>query len=184
MISSQDINPAVLCCILVSYGTDASTPPARSALTLLPIPWIRRQAATRITAIFLPTLHLASRQKRRRRSKGNRKNRSRKRFTTSRCIARLSWCARSKLAHGRLLTLDDDHAGNSGWIELDFTPSQYRRFLYDIELDERLLGYFEDKIRHDYDPRRCILVLRMLTPVHEVFLAGLSNKASTHFKMS
>lgn len=69
--------------------------------------------------------------------------------------------------------LDDEPAG---WVELDITPPQYRKFLQNLEVDERVSTYFTDKIRHDYDPRRCVLVIRMPSSVHDVFQAFLLSK--------
>ncbi|POS73394.1 hypothetical protein DHEL01_v208208 [Diaporthe helianthi] len=62
------------------------------------------------------------------------------------------------------------------WIELDITPPQYRKFLQNLEVDQRVSTYFNDKIRHDYDPRRCVLVIRMPSSVHDVFQASLLSK--------
>ncbi|KAL2277531.1 hypothetical protein FJTKL_15368 [Diaporthe vaccinii] len=76
-----------------------------------------------------------------------------------------------------------EHSNNelADWIELEITPPQYHKFLQTLEddQDQRLSTYFTDKIRHDYDPRRCILVLRMPSSVHDVFQAFLLSKITS-----
>lgn len=77
-------------------------------------------------------------------------------------------------AHGRPLPLHDDEA--SEWLQFRLKSSQYRRLLRLLELDG-VLGYFEDQVRHDYDPRSGLLIFRLMTSaIHDVFMRKLSTK--------
>ena len=56
-----------------------------------------------------------------------------------------------------------------GWIELGFTPSQYRHLC-------KLESGNIDNVRHDYDPYRCVLAFRMPTATHDNFRNQLTRK--------
>lgn len=76
-------------------------------------------------------------------------------------------------AHGEPLPLEDGQSAE--WIELEITPSEYRRLVDDFE-EDGLLGTF----RHDYDPRSCLLVLRLMhSLIHEAFEFNLCKRIWT-----
>lgn len=75
--------------------------------------------------------------------------------------------------YGQPLDLEQDEGD---WLELEgFSPVDYDRFRRDLDLDPRVARHFTDKVRHDYDPTRRILVLRHLMPssTHDVFTSKL-----------
>ncbi|CAG7987309.1 unnamed protein product [Penicillium olsonii] len=64
----------------------------------------------------------------------------------------------------------------SSWWEIRLKPDGYLEVLGVLDADENLRGYVEDKIRYDYDPRRCCLTIRMPSPVHDTFCARIADE--------
>lgn len=64
------------------------------------------------------------------------------------------------------------------WHKLHLTPGQFTRLSSALERDEAgpsLLWHFNNVLRYDYDPRRCCLVLRLMTtPLHESYKKDLA----------
>lgn len=79
-------------------------------------------------------------------------------------------------ARGQPLRLGKGEA--AGWLEISITPSRYAQLRRDLQQHHpQAWGYFLDKIRHDYDPRDCLLVLRLMpTLVHDCFLLRVSDR--------
>ncbi|CAG7921676.1 unnamed protein product [Penicillium olsonii] len=85
----------------------------------------------------------------------------------------------------RVVTYFRRHRANhrpSSWWESRLKPDGYLEVLGVLDADENLRGYVEDKIRYDYDPRRCRLTIRMPSPVHDTFCARIVNEISRQLR--
>ncbi|KAI9763111.1 MAG: hypothetical protein M1840_000923 [Geoglossum simile] len=63
-----------------------------------------------------------------------------------------------------------NRAGGS-WVKLRLEPGDFPRLKEQLEADDDLWGYIQDKIRFDYDPDAYEIVFRMHTGTHEIFTA-------------
>ncbi|KAJ9633941.1 hypothetical protein H2199_009190 [Coniosporium tulheliwenetii] len=63
------------------------------------------------------------------------------------------------------------------WHKEWLRPGQFGELVRLLERDERLKGYWEDKVRYDYDPSLNIFILRMPTSVlHEYFSTSVTTR--------
>lgn len=49
------------------------------------------------------------------------------------------------------------------------SPVEYSRFLDALHADQDLWGWYQDKVRYDYNPARSLYILRMPSTTHEYF---------------
>ncbi|KAK4996010.1 hypothetical protein LTR66_004285 [Elasticomyces elasticus] len=68
------------------------------------------------------------------------------------------------------------------WTRFQLASGEYDDIQRQIERDESLHGYIEDKIRYDYDPGSLQLVIRMPTAVHELFVDGVEDAIRSQLK--
>ncbi|KAI9768153.1 MAG: hypothetical protein M1839_004180 [Geoglossum umbratile] len=60
---------------------------------------------------------------------------------------------------------------DGSWVKLRLEPGDFPRLKEQLEADDDLWGYIQDKIRFDYDPDANEIVFRMNTGTHEIFTA-------------
>ena len=63
--------------------------------------------------------------------------------------------------------------GGSDWRTFRLSPAELAELEQEIEEDEHLWGWYEDKCRYDYDPTEGRYTLRMPSAVHEFFIADV-----------
>ncbi|KAI9770858.1 MAG: hypothetical protein M1839_003021 [Geoglossum umbratile] len=68
------------------------------------------------------------------------------------------------------------------WTVFQLTLGEYDEIERQLEREESLWGFVKDKIRYDYDARRCKLVVRMPTSVHELLIEGVEDAIRCELK--
>lgn len=65
---------------------------------------------------------------------------------------------------------------------IKMSPSQYHQLLGELRLQPTLDAYVRDKLRLNYSPTPAVLIIKMLTPIHEYFLSFLSTEIVDQLK--
>ncbi|KAH7111794.1 hypothetical protein B0J11DRAFT_190076 [Dendryphion nanum] len=87
----------------------------------------------------------------------------------------------------RVLTLfkkiqDGKHSDQDPWTEIRLSRGDYDELKRQIRQNKALWGFTKDKIWHDYNDESQLLVVRMPSAVHELFIAHLEDAIFTRVK--
>ncbi|KAF2726979.1 hypothetical protein EJ04DRAFT_539181 [Polyplosphaeria fusca] len=77
---------------------------------------------------------------------------------------------------------DGRYSQKQSWSEFQLVPGEYDEIERQLERDEALSGYIQDKIRYDYNVETRRLVVRMPSGVHELFIDAVEDAIRSQLK--
>ncbi|KAF2758767.1 hypothetical protein EJ05DRAFT_438545 [Pseudovirgaria hyperparasitica] len=88
---------------------------------------------------------------------------------------------------GKIITLfktirAGKHIKQPPWSEFQLSPTERTEINRQLDQDEDLRGFVEYKIRYDFDAANDLLVVRMPTAIHELFLARVEEAIHNQLK--
>ncbi|KAI9763223.1 MAG: hypothetical protein M1840_000841 [Geoglossum simile] len=79
-------------------------------------------------------------------------------------------------------SIKSGHPPNSSWVRLHLGRGGLSQLKEQLNTQEGLWSYVQDKIRFDYDPASCYLIFRMPSIIHEVFTASVVEEIKFHIR--